>query len=327
VVRALAADQHGVLGRAQLLERGVSSSAIGRALGSGRLHRLHRGVYSLQAPELLTDHALLIAALMAAGRGAFATHGSAAWRWRVIPAPPTRIELAVPGSRAPLEGVALFRPQVLRPGDVVTNRGVRTTSVPRTVLDLAVRYELRAMVRVLEQAEFEHDLRPEDIKRTLRRGHPGSANLRAALDAHTPGHGQVKSDLERRFRKLLIKHGVELPLRNEDIGPYEVACGPTGASSSSSTPASTSGPRKQTATTTATCGCAAALTSCAATAPSSSNNSPTPSSRTCEPRSQKRERSATCHSRRGRFVSQPDDGYRAAPAAVLDRLPDGRQRQ
>jgi very-short-patch-repair endonuclease len=224
VVRALAADQHGVLGRAQLLERGVSSSAIGRALGSGRLHRLHRGVYSLQAPELLTDHALLIAALMAAGRGAFATHGSAAWRWRVIPAPPTRIELAVPGSRAPLDGVALFRPQVLRPGDVVTNRGVRTTSVPRTVLDLAVRYELRAMVRVLEQAEFEHDLRPEDIKRTLRRGHPGSANLRAALDAHTPGHGQVKSDLERRFRKLLIKHGVELPLRNEDIGPYEVDC-------------------------------------------------------------------------------------------------------
>jgi hypothetical protein len=124
--------------------------------------------------------------------------------WRVIPAPPTRIELAVPGSRVPLEGVALFRPQVLRPGDVVTNRGVRTTSVSRTVLDLAVRYELRAMV--------------------LRRGHPGSANLRAALDAHTPGHGQVKSDLERSFRRLLIKHGIELPLTNEDIGPYEVDC-------------------------------------------------------------------------------------------------------
>jgi hypothetical protein len=39
VVRALAADGNGIVGREQLLERGVSSSAIGRALRSGLLHR------------------------------------------------------------------------------------------------------------------------------------------------------------------------------------------------------------------------------------------------------------------------------------------------
>jgi len=120
--------------------------------------------------------------------------------------------------------VTLFRPQRLRADDVVTHRGVRITSVPRTVLDLAVRYEQPALVRVLEQAEFEHDLRPADTLRTLRRGHPGSTRLRAALDVHAPGHGQVKSDLERRFRRLLIKTGVELPLRNEEIGPWTVDC-------------------------------------------------------------------------------------------------------
>jgi hypothetical protein len=33
---------------------------------------------------------------MAAGDGAVLSHGTAAWRWQIIPAPPTRIELAVP---------------------------------------------------------------------------------------------------------------------------------------------------------------------------------------------------------------------------------------
>jgi very-short-patch-repair endonuclease len=181
-------------------------------------------VYSAQTPELLTEHAFLIAALIAAGRGASATHGTAAWRWRIIRAAPVRIALSVPHRRARLRGVTLFRPQALRPGDVVIHRGVRTTSVPRTILDLAVRYDQTALAFVLAQAEFEHDLRPANILGTLRRGHPGSANLRAALAAHVPGHGKTKSDLERAFRRLLIKHGIQLPLRNQDIGPYEVDC-------------------------------------------------------------------------------------------------------
>jgi very-short-patch-repair endonuclease len=96
--------------------------------------------------------------------------------------------------------------------------------VARTVLDPAVRYERLALVRMLAEAEFQHDLRPEDILRTLRRGHPGSARLRAALAEHAPGHGNVKSDLERRFRRLLVEHGVELPLRNQTLGPWEVDC-------------------------------------------------------------------------------------------------------
>jgi very-short-patch-repair endonuclease len=74
------------------------------------------------------------------------------------------------------------------------------------------------------EAEFHHDLRPADVERTLRRGHPGSANLRAALREHAAGHGQVKSDLERRFRALLIRRGIEVPERNQSVGPWTVDC-------------------------------------------------------------------------------------------------------
>ncbi|MDP9347064.1 MAG: type IV toxin-antitoxin system AbiEi family antitoxin domain-containing protein, partial [Actinomycetota bacterium] len=87
------------MARAQLLAAGVSGSAIHRALRSGRLHRLYRGVYAVVAPELLTEEGRLVAALAAAGDGALLSHGTAAWRWRIIPAPPSVMELAVPRAR------------------------------------------------------------------------------------------------------------------------------------------------------------------------------------------------------------------------------------
>jgi very-short-patch-repair endonuclease len=222
-VRALAGDQKGIVSRAQLLLTGVSGPAIDRALRSGGLHLIHKGVYSTQAPELATEDALLIAALMAGGDGAVLSHGTAAWRWQIIPAPPTKIELAVPWPRAAPRGLHLFASR-LRPGDLFLDARFPRTSVPRTLLDVAARYDQRALLKALAEAEFHHDTRPEDILRTLRRGHPGSANLRKALDRHTPGHGQARSQLERRFRTLLIEHRIELPLRNEPLGPFTIDC-------------------------------------------------------------------------------------------------------
>jgi hypothetical protein len=162
-VRALAAEQDGIVRRTQLLARGIDRRTIDRTLRSGTLHRLHPGIYSVIAPELLSEDALLLNALFAAGPGAFLSHGTAAWRWRIIPAPPTKIEVALP------------RRERLHPGDVVQNGRFRSTSVPRTLLDLAARYTQPALRRALAEAEFEHDIRPDDITRVLRRGHPGSA--------------------------------------------------------------------------------------------------------------------------------------------------------
>jgi very-short-patch-repair endonuclease len=222
-VRTIARDQEGVVARAQLERAGFNRWAIDRALRSGRLHLIHKGVYSTQAPELATEDALLIAALMAAGDGAVLSHGTAAWRWQIIAAPPRKVELAVPRDRTAPIGVRLFRSQ-FRPGDLILDARFPSTSVPRTLLDLAARYDRRALLKALAEAEFHHDTRPADIERTLRRGHPGSANLRAALKAHAPGHGQVKSNLERRFRRLLIKNRIELPLRNQPLGPWTIDC-------------------------------------------------------------------------------------------------------
>jgi very-short-patch-repair endonuclease len=220
----IAGEQAAIVSRAQLLAVGVSRGRISRALRSGSLHRIHRGVYASVAPELLTEEGHLMAALSAAGDGALLSHGTAAWCWRIIPAPPSMITLATPRRRVVVAGLEVFASARLRPGDSTHNGRFPTTTVARTLLDLATRYEHRALLRALAEAEFQHDLRPEDVERTLRRGHPGSANLRAALKEHAPGHGEMKSRLERRFRELLIRHNIELPERNQSVGPWTVDC-------------------------------------------------------------------------------------------------------
>ncbi|HEX7299249.1 MAG TPA: type IV toxin-antitoxin system AbiEi family antitoxin domain-containing protein [Solirubrobacteraceae bacterium] len=222
-VRRIAGDQGGIVARTQLIAADVSTSTIDRALRSGRLHRIHSGVYSTQAPELGGEDALLIAALLAVGEGAVLSHQTAAWRWHLIPAPPTTRELAVSNRRKPPPGLILHRSR-LRPTDLTLNAGLPTTSVPRTLLDLAATYRRSALLRALAEAEFHHDLRPADVYRALRRGHPGSASLRAALKAHAPGYGEAKSHLERRFRRLLVERGIELPRRNEPLGPWTIDC-------------------------------------------------------------------------------------------------------
>ena len=98
-------------------------------------------MYAAVAPELLTEEGHLVAALLAAGDGALLSHGTAAWRWRIIPAPPSMI--AARGAakpRAAPTGVAVFASGSLRAGDTTHNGRFPTTTVARTLLDLATRY-------------------------------------------------------------------------------------------------------------------------------------------------------------------------------------------
>jgi hypothetical protein len=74
------------------------------------------------------------------GAGALLSHGTAAWRWRIIPAGPSVMQLAVPQPRTAPAGVALHQSGRLRASDTTLNgRFPTTTTGPRTLLDLATR--------------------------------------------------------------------------------------------------------------------------------------------------------------------------------------------
>src|SRR5215216_1835875 len=82
-VRHLAAAQHGILTRAQLLDAGLGPRTIDRWIHTGRLITLHRGVFALgHLPP--SPHARTMAAVLACGPRAVLSHRSAAQLWGLI---------------------------------------------------------------------------------------------------------------------------------------------------------------------------------------------------------------------------------------------------
>ena len=72
----LAASQHAVVSRRQLLEIGLSKDEIWHRVKVGRLHRIHAGVYAV-GHMLLPRYGLFMAAVLAC-EGGVLSHGSAA---------------------------------------------------------------------------------------------------------------------------------------------------------------------------------------------------------------------------------------------------------
>ena len=76
LIAALAAPQHGIVSRTQLLATGVTRRQIAARLDSGRLHRMHRGVYAVgHRPN--TEDATWLGAVLACGAWATLSHRSA----------------------------------------------------------------------------------------------------------------------------------------------------------------------------------------------------------------------------------------------------------
>src|SRR5690349_7277918 len=96
---ALVRRQHGVVARWQLAQAGLSAKAIHHRIATGRLHRLHRGVYAVGRREV-TRHGELMAAVLACGPGAVLSHRSAAELWGVLPRWPGPIHVSVPAHRS-----------------------------------------------------------------------------------------------------------------------------------------------------------------------------------------------------------------------------------
>src|SRR4051812_13376048 len=77
LVAELATKQHGVVAHRQLLDLGFTRSGIQRRLRLGRLHRVHRGVYSV-GHALLSGNGRWMAATLACGDAALLSHRTAA---------------------------------------------------------------------------------------------------------------------------------------------------------------------------------------------------------------------------------------------------------
>src|SRR5436309_1937758 len=90
-----AARQQGLLERSQAIALGISPQQIDRLVRSGRWRVAHAGAYVIGgAPP--SRHQSLMAAVLAAGPDAMASHRAAAWLWGFdgFAAPPLELTVA-----------------------------------------------------------------------------------------------------------------------------------------------------------------------------------------------------------------------------------------
>jgi very-short-patch-repair endonuclease len=210
VIAALAERQHRVVATWQLA--GLDKHTICYRASVGRLHRRFRGVYAVGC-RTLTRKGQWMAAVLAYGPGAVLSHRTAAelwgigrsgWKIEVTTAHPKRSR---PGTTAHVAW--------LHPDDVTEHEGIPVTSVARTILDVAARSVRDRVADLIEDAERARlfDLRALDRAIARRPRAPGVPAIRAVLEDHR-GAPELRSKLERDFRRLIAKAGLPEPQFN-----------------------------------------------------------------------------------------------------------------
>lgn len=227
VIGELAARQHGVVSRRQLLDAGITDGSMERRLASGHLIRVHRGVYAVGHAQLRREGRWL-AAVLAAGPGAALSHRSAAALLRESDA------LDVTTSRrVAVRGVVVHRTTVLEARDVTTRRGVPVTNLDRTLVDLAGTLTAERLGKLLREADRAGRLGGAVVRaawaRVEGRRDAGAKALRVALAEHARlATSLTLSELEDRFLALLDAEKLQRPLTNHPIDGMKVdACWPT----------------------------------------------------------------------------------------------------
>jgi very-short-patch-repair endonuclease len=223
----LATGQHGVVSTKQLLALGYSLDSASDAFLGARLHRLHQGVYAV-GHRRLTWHSHCWAGVLGAEPNetdevvwpAVASHGSAAYLWGLYRYAPETIDVTAPIRRRAKRRFRVHFSSILAAEDRGEREGIPVTSVPRTLLDLAI----RARPNQLERAEEIDLLDVAAVDALLARagGHRGRGRLRRALAIYRPDPAFTRSRFERHFLHLVRAAGLPAPAMNLNVAGYEL---------------------------------------------------------------------------------------------------------
>ena len=217
-IARLARPQRGYVTRKQLLQLGLSGDQIDYRIKIGRLIPVYTGVYAVgHLPTLPQDRAA--GALLACGRHAVLSHGSAATVWGVFRSWDMPFEVTVPSLRR-RRGIRIHRAALAR-ADMTVQLGLRVTSPARMLLEIAPRVRDKTLTRGVSNLRHERYLTLEQLADVLERypRHPGAAHLRPFVE--TP-RGPTRSDLEDRFAPFCERFGLPIPQINVRIAGREV---------------------------------------------------------------------------------------------------------
>jgi len=161
----------------------------------------------------------MLAAVLACGDSAVLSHGSAAeliglWDKRAGP-----VDVIPRGwSGRKIQDIRWHRVLFPAPEEIETRHGIRCTTTPRTLVDMAGRVGQHSLRRLIEQAAVLRELDVREVDRILARGRRrGAPNLRALLEVWRTDDERkprLRSLLEARFVPALLAAGVPAPRCN-----------------------------------------------------------------------------------------------------------------
>jgi len=216
-IARIAARQHCLVTRRQALDAGLSPGAIRARVRSGRWLGVRYDVYALAGAPPTWEQAVL-AAVLAFGPGAVASHEAAGRLWGLPSLAGDRIELTSDRPhRVRLEGVISHRTSAWLALEHTTRLGIPVTSVARTLVDLSSRRAVPQLGAATDKAMREGTLLISDLRRSVsglapapgRRPRRIQAVLAKRLDGYDPG----ESELEMRVLRAIVSHGNPEPIQ------------------------------------------------------------------------------------------------------------------
>jgi hypothetical protein len=219
-VAEIAGRQFNRVSRRQLLELGLSDSAIEHRVATGRLVIVEQGVLAVAPVREDDDWGRWAGAALTAA-GSMLSHASAAAAWGFDSGARQFETITRPGRGGPRRhgGVLVFRSAVLE-GEPCLLRGLPLTSVPRTLLDLAPVLGDRALARAVREALRLELTTVEMLGDALGRhvGRRGARRLGSTITRYTGlPLERARSGAEIRALEVLRTAGRPLPRLNARI--------------------------------------------------------------------------------------------------------------
>ncbi len=215
-----AEGQCGLISLEQLIASGKSHSAVMRMVTNGRLKRILSRVYAV-AGSGASDERNLWAAHLYFGDSSALSHVTSAWNWGFDGFSPRPIHVSTMNKRNSSgltlpDGTTIIVHRVDRylASEIVKVKGLQTTSVRRTVLELCGCKHRRAP-RVVDAALRKELTTVGDLwlylEQEWMRGRRGVRIMRDLLVERTPGRVPSDSELELDLRDLIDAEGLPPP--------------------------------------------------------------------------------------------------------------------
>jgi len=200
-----AARQWGVVSLADLRACGLSDREVEGRVATGRLFRIHRGVYAVGHANL-SLHARFLAAVLACGAGAVLSHYSAAVLWGLRLWIERFPDVTAPTLRR-IPGINTHRSERI---ESTVHLGIPVVTPARALFDIAPTVPDWSLRGAVNEAFNQRLIEPADLLRFRGRG---AKALRAVLATGAP----TRSENENLVLFLLDRAGVPKPLVNPPV--------------------------------------------------------------------------------------------------------------